>query len=76
MEITDNQANPFDVPGLVQRAVAETKKPALRLACLVDYTGKISNFFEDLLRLEGFAQSVEDELNRTVPADRESQEDS
>ena len=40
MEITDNQANPFDGPGLVRRAVADTKKPALRLACLVDYYDK------------------------------------
>ena len=29
---------------------------------LVDYTGKISNFFEDLLKLDRFAESIEDEL--------------
>ena len=34
---------------------------ALTLFC-VDYTDKFSNFFEDLLRLDRFAQSVEDEL--------------
>ena len=33
-----------------------------RLACLVDYTDKFSNFFEDLLRLDKFAESIEDEL--------------
>ena len=30
----------------------------------VDYTGKFSNFFEDLEKLDRFAQSVEDESNR------------
>ena len=30
----------------------------------VDYTDKFSNFFEDLLKLDRFAQSIEDELNR------------
>jgi len=28
-----------------------------RLACLVDYTGKISNFFDDLEKLDRFAES-------------------
>ena len=28
----------------------------------VDYTDKSSNFFEDLLRLDKFAESIEDEL--------------
>ena len=45
-----------------------------RLACCVDYTGKISNFFEDLLKLDRFAQSVEDELNRIVAKEEESRE--
>jgi hypothetical protein len=40
----------------------KTKKPALRLACLVDYTGIISNFFEDLEKLNRFSESIEDEL--------------
>jgi hypothetical protein len=40
----------------------ENEKPALRLACLVDYYDKFSNFFEDLLRLDKFAESIEDEL--------------
>ena len=34
---------------------------ALTLFC-VDYTDKFSNFFEDLLRLDKFAESIEDEL--------------
>ena len=41
----------------------KTEKASLeRLACLVDYTGKISNFLEDLERLDRFAESVEDKL--------------
>ena len=52
------------------------KKPASkRLACLVDYTGKISNFFEDLLKLDRFAQSVEDEVNRIVSEEEGSRDD-
>ena len=42
---------------------------------VVDYTDKFSNFFEDLLRLDRFAQSVEDELNRIVSKEEESLED-
>ena len=34
------------------------------MSCLVDYTDKFSNFFEDLLKLDRFAQIAEDELNR------------
>ena len=45
-----------------EASATKQKKPALRLACLVDYTGKISNFFEDLLKLDRFAESIEDEL--------------
>ncbi len=33
-----------------------------RLACYVDYTGKTSNFFDDLEKLDRFAESIEDEL--------------
>lgn len=33
---------------------------------VVDYTGKNSNFFEDLVKLDRFAQSVEGELNIIV----------
>ena len=29
---------------------------------LVDYTGKISNFFDDLEKLDRFAESIENEL--------------
>ena len=45
------------------------------MSYLVDYTDKLSNFFEDLLKLDGFAQSVEDELNRNVSEEEESRED-
>ena len=41
----------------------------------VDYTGKFSNIFEDLLRLDRFAESVEDELSRIVSKEEGSQED-
>ena len=40
----------------------KNKSQPERLACCVDYTGIISNFFEDLLRLDKFAESIEDEL--------------
>ena len=47
-----------------------------RLVCfLVDYTGKISNFLEDLEKLDRFAQSVENELNRIVSAGEGSRKD-
>ena len=62
MEASDNQISTFDGHGPGGRVVACTKKPALRLACLVDYTGKISNFFEDLEKLNRFSESIEDEL--------------
>jgi len=32
-----------------------------RLACLVDYTGKISNFLEDLRKVERFTQNIENQ---------------
>ena len=41
----------------------------------VDYTDKSSNFFEDLAKLDRFAQSVEGELNRTVSEQEGSRED-
>ena len=66
MEITDNQANPFDGPGPGGRVVACTKKPALRLACLVDYTGKISNLLEDLRKVEKFAQYVDNQAGENL----------
>ena len=34
------------------------------LFSVVDYTDKFSNFFEDLEKLDRFAQSVEDEVHR------------
>ena len=45
------------------------------MSCLVDYIGKISNLLEDLEKLDRFAQSVEDELNRIVSAGEESRKD-
>ena len=42
---------------------------------VVDYTGKISNFLDDLEKLDRFAQSVEDELNRIVSAGEGSRKD-
>lgn len=70
MEASDNQISTFDGhgPGWTCGGMYEKASPE-RLACLVDYTGKFSNFFEDLLRLDRFAQSVEDELKRIVPAE-------
>ena len=47
---------------------------AFTLFC-VDYTDKFSNFQEDLLTFDRFAQSVEDELNRIVVAEEGSRED-
>ncbi len=44
-------------PGL-----ADTKKPAQRLACLVGYYDRLSNFLEDLEKLDRFAESIENEL--------------
>ena len=41
----------------------------------VDYIGKTSNFFEDLLKLDRFSKSFEDELNRIVTKEEESRED-
>ena len=45
------------------------------MSYLVDYTDKSSNFFEDLLKLDRFAQSVEDELNRIVVGEEGSRDD-
>ena len=45
-----------------EASATKQKKPALRLAYLVDYTGKISNFLEDLEKLNRFSESIEDEL--------------
>ena len=45
------------------------------MSCLVDYIGKILNLLEDLEKLNRFAQSVEDELNRIVSAGEGSRKD-
>ena len=41
----------------------------------VDYTDKFSNFFEDLLNLDRFAQIAEDELNRIYAEEEGSRKD-
>ena len=32
------------------------------MSCLVDYSEKLSNLFEDLKKLDDFAQSIENQL--------------
>ena len=44
--------------GKGEASATKQKKPALRLACLVDYTGKISNLIRALLALESFSNSI------------------
>ena len=44
-----------------EASATKQKKPALRLACLVDYTGKISNLLEDLWKVERFMQYIENQ---------------
>ena len=39
-----------------EASATKQKKPALRLACLVDYYDKLSNLLEDLRKVERFAQ--------------------
>ena len=51
------------------------KDTSEEMSYLVDYTDEFSNFFEDLLRLDRFAQSAEDELNRNVSEEEESRDD-
>ena len=59
MEMTDNQANLFDDPDLLRRAVADTKKPALRLDCLVDYYDKLSNLVDEIRALNHVAHGLQ-----------------
>ena len=54
--------------------ITKKEKP-FDFSLVVDYTGKISNFFEDLLKLDRFAQSVEDEVNRIVSEEEGSRDD-
>ena len=63
MEASDNQINTFNGHGPGGRVVACTKKPALRPACLVDQTPKISNLLEDLKKVERFAQYIENQTS-------------
>jgi hypothetical protein len=40
----------------------KTEKASLeRLACLVDYTGKISNLLEDIKKVERFLQNIDNQ---------------
>ena len=41
----------------------EKQDKSCDLSCLVDYTGKSSNFFEDLAALDAYSQSVENEID-------------
>ena len=52
------------VPNLKGGGQANEKASPERLAYLVDYTDKSSNFFEDLEKLDRLAQSIEDEVKR------------
>ena len=62
--------------GQSSRRIGTKKGKTIRFFLhLVDYTGKISNFFEDLLKLDRFAQSVEDEVNRIVSEEEGSRDD-
>lgn len=45
-----------------------------RLACLVDYTGKISNLLEDLKKVERFMQYIENQGSENLTEIAESQE--
>ena len=63
MEASDNQISTFDGHGPGRRMVADTKKPALRLACLVDQTPKISNLLEDLKKVEKYLKFVDNQCN-------------
>ena len=53
-------------------AIWQKKHLQLQVLFCVDYTGKISNFFEDLERLDRFAESVEDELHNLIIEKAES----
>ena len=41
-----------------EASATKQKKPALRLACLVDYYDKLSNFMRAVLALESFSNSI------------------
>ena len=59
----------------METKITKKRNHPLDNSSLVDYTGKISNFFEDLLKLDRFAQSVEDEVNRIVSEEEGSRDD-
>ena len=45
----------------------KTEKASLeRLACLVDYTGKISNLLEDIRKVEKFAQYFDNQGSENI----------
>ena len=70
LPILQNSGNLFQ-----DKTKDKTKASPERLACCVDYTGKFSNFFGDLEKLDRFSQSVENELNRIVSEEDGSRED-
>ena len=53
----------------------QKKEKPFDFSSVVDYTDKFSSFFEDLLRLDRFSRSAEDELNRNVSEEEESRDD-
>ena len=52
----------------------KTEKASLeRLACLVDYTGKISNLLEDIRKVEKFAQYFDNQGSENITEKEGSQ---
>ena len=49
-----------------EASATKQKKPALRLACLVDQTPKFSNLLEDLWKVERFAQYIENQASENM----------
>lgn len=45
---------------------AQKKEKPFDFSLVVDYTGKVSNFLEDLEKLDRFAESVEGELLKLI----------
>ena len=59
MEASDNQINTIDGHGPGGRVVACTKKPALRLACLVDCYDKLSDFWDAIRALNVVSREMQ-----------------
>ena len=56
-----------------EASATKQKKPALRLACLVDQTPKISNLLEDIKKFERFAQDIENQTNENLTETEDSE---